>query len=444
MSTRRAEHTEAAASTVVRSSLLRFVGAGVVGLLVVGVASVLVARSVSRELAVRDAVDQGRTFARAVSAPLVDHGVRRGDDDSVAAFSEVMDNRLRESSMVHIKVWDVNGTILWSDQAELRGRTFALDSEVKELFESGGAVGYLDELDRPENFAERDEGELLEVYAAARSRTGERVIVESYWSTEQLDERADAVLRRIAPLSLGALLLFACIVFPLARSLARRVERVQGENGVLLQHALDASDLERRRIARDLHDGVLQDVSVLGYGLSLATTSAREDAPMPRRLLDELAGRVQRIGEALRSTMADIYPVNLASRGLAPAVEELAARAREEGGVTVGVTVVGMDDESLQVSRLSYRVIREGLRNVVRHADAERAEVVARREGDKIHLSVDDDGRGPGESVSEEGHMGLELLRDTMEDVGGALEITARPGGGTHFAASFPRDLARG
>lgn len=444
MSTRRTENTEVLHIQAVRRSLWGFVAASVTGLLVVSAASVLVAQNVSRDMAVRDAVGQGRSFAT-VSAPLMHDGVSRGDPESVAAFSEVMHNRLREGAMVHLKVWDAGGTILWADQAELRGRTFELDSEVKLLFESGGAVGYLTELDRAENVAEpgEREGDLLQVYAAARSRTGERLIVESYWSTEQLEEQARAVLMRIAPLSVGALLLLALVVFPLAWSLARRVERIQGENGVLLQHALDASDLERQRIARDLHDGVMQDVTVVGFKLSVATTSISGESELPRRLLDELADRVHRIGEALRSTMADIYPIDLASQGLAPAVEELAARAQEEGGVAVSVAVVGMEDESSEVTRLSYRVIREGLRNVVRHAHASHAEVLATREGDTISLSVDDDGRGPDGNEAAEGHLGLKLLRDTMRDVGGALAITPRPGGGTHFTASFPSDLAR-
>ncbi len=428
---------------MVRRSLLRFVGAVLTGLFVVSVASVLVARSVSRDVAVRDAVGEGRTFARAVSAPLMHDGVSRGDPRSVALFSEVMENRLQEDAMVHIKVWDAKGRILWADQEELRGRTFELESEVKELFASGGAVGYITELERPENFAERDEGELLEVYAAATSPTGERVIVESYWSTAHLDEQARVVLIRIAPLSVGALLLFALVVFPLAWSLVRRVERVQGENGVLLKHALDASDLERRRIARDLHDSVMQDVSVVGYQLAAAATALREKSELPHGLLDEVAERVRRMGDALRTTMADIYPVDLASHGLLPALEELGARAREDGGVVVSVAVVAMANESFEVTRLSYRVIREGLRNVVKHAHAEHAEVLATREGDTIHLSVVDDGRGPAGGEARVGHLGLTLLRDTMLDIGGTLQVTPRPEGGTRLAASFPRDLGR-
>ncbi|MCW2761483.1 MAG: putative two-component system sensor kinase, partial [Marmoricola sp.] len=161
-------------------------------------------------------------------------------------------------------------------------------------------------------------------------------------------------------------------------------------------------------------------------------------------LLDRATDRVRRMADALRSTMADIYPVDLASQGLAPAVEELAARGQEEGGVRVKVAIVGMTEESPAVTRLSYRVIREGLRNVVRHARATQAEVLATRVGDSIYLSVDDNGVGLGDGVAEKSHLGLVLLSDTMRDVGGSLVVGPRPGGGTHLTVTFPRDLAEG
>ena len=427
---------------VARRALTRFVAAAAGALLLVGVASVLVARDISQDMALRHAVARGLAFAEGVGAPLVDDGVRSGDPESLATFTEVMNNRLDEGSMAHIKIWNRDGTIVWSDQVDLRGRRFTLESDVQRLFDSGGVVGYVSGLDKPENVDEREEGELLEVYAAARSKTGEPVVVESYWSTAEINQDSGAVMKRIVPLSLGALLLFAMAVFPLARSLARRVERVQGENGVLLQHALEASDQERRRIARDLHDGVLQDVTAVGYELSAAVTSMPE-ASSAAGLVGRAADRVQRIGDALRSTMVDIYPVDLASQGLGPALDELAAQAWEEGGVRINVVVVDMADESLAVNRLSYRVIREGLRNVVHHAHATRAEVLAMRVGDDVHVHVDDNGRGTGTAAPGEGHLGLELLRDTMRDVGGDLEIGERPGGGTRLTVTFPHDLGR-
>ena len=79
---------------------------------------------------------------------------------------------------------------------------------------------------------------------------------------------------------LGALILLALIQLPLAWQLARRVRRTQDEREKLLRHAIEASDVERRRIARDLHDGVVQDLAAVSYSLSAA---ARERSRSFRR-----------------------------------------------------------------------------------------------------------------------------------------------------------------
>ncbi len=422
----------------------RFAALAALGMVVVGVASITVANSVSRDIALRDAVVRGGTFARGVAGPLVSGGLREADPRSVEAFGEVMTNRLRDGSMVHIKVWDSDGHVIWSDQPGLNGRRFTLEEEVRELFAEGGVVGELSSLGGSENALERREHtQLLEVYAAAPAADGRRVVVESYWSTDKIDNDARAVLRRVVPLSLGTLGLFSLLVFPLAWQLAARVDRTQRENGMLVRHALAASDLERRRIARDLHDGVLQDVSGAGYALSAASSYMTEEAELPRRLVAESLSSLHRIGASLRSTMADIYPASLAASGLQAAVEELAAQA-EARGVSVHVDVSGVAGESPEAVQLSYRAIREGLRNVVNHSGAQHASVMARRTGAMIEITVDDDGQGPGDAVAGEGHVGLQLLRDTVDELRGSLSVAGGESGGTVLTLRFPRLLAGG
>ena len=140
-------------------------------------------------------------------------------------------------------------------------------------------------LDKDENVGEQAEGPLLEVYAAARSHAGPRVVVESYWSDDQIDEDARAVMLRLAPLPSAAC---CCRGRDAAagRSLAKRVDEAQAASRRSLQSALSASDLERRRIARDLHDGVLQDLSGVGYGLSTISKTLPPDAGTSRGVVD--------------------------------------------------------------------------------------------------------------------------------------------------------------
>ena len=379
-----------------RGALVRFTAGGLLALVVVGVATVFVARAVSMDVALRQAKHRGTTFAQVVSAPLVGPGVRQGRGEDLQEFSEIMYTRLKDKSMVHIKVWDPDGRIIWADTRGMRGKVFPLEPAVARLFETGGAVASLSDLESEENELEAPEAPLFEVYAAADDAEGNPILVETYWSTAEIDDDARAIMVRLAPLSLGALLLFAAVLGPLAWTMARRVERAQAESKKSLQHALSASDLERRRIARDLHDGVMQDVSGAGYALAVAARTLPPDAETPRRLIQEVSGVVKQVGESLRSLLADIYPPNLARDGLAAAVKELAHRAEKEG---VSVTV----------------------------------EVA---EGDL------DDGRGlPAEPAPGE-HHGLRLLEDTLMDFGGSLSVRSRAGGGTLFSATVPLQVA--
>lgn len=430
-------------SSTVRDALTRFAVLVVVTLLVVSVATLVAARALSHDIAVRHAKSRGTTFAHVVGGPLVDQGLMAGDPRSLAAFSRVMRNRLRDRSMAHIKVWDRSGRVVWTDETNLRGRTFSLEPDVRRLFRTGGAVASYSSLDKDENVNERVEGPLLEVYAAARSRDGSRVIVETYWSDDQIDDDARAVLLRLAPLPIGGLLLFAAVVLPLARSLARRVDEAQAQAQRSLQSALSASDLERRRVARDLHDGVLQDLSGVGYALSAISKTLPSQSGSTRRVVDDLTHVVVRVGESLRSLVADIYPAHLARDGIGMAVSDLAARCRHDG-VAVEVSVEdGVEEVPLAVKQLSYRVVREGLRNVVRHSGGDEAEVRLSRNGTAVTVRVADNGRGLPERGPQEGHVGLLLLEDALSDVGGALLVGPGPAGGTVLQAQVPLDLMR-
>jgi signal transduction histidine kinase len=404
-------------------------------------ATIVVAHQVAQDVALRHAKMRGVTFARVVSGPLVSRGVTAGRPRDLEAFTTVMQNRLRDRSIVHIKVWSPDGRVIWADEHGLRGRRFALEPGVRRLFRTGGAIADMSSLEKAENVEERGERPLFEVYAAARDKTGRRIVVESYWSAAHVDDDAAAVMRRVAPLALGALLLFALLIFPLAWSLARWAERAQRESQLMLRHALTASDLERRRIARDLHDGVMQDLSGAGYALTAAAAGIPAEARVSRRIIEELTVIVKHASASMRSMLADIYPADLAHDGLASGVAELARRA-EDAGIKVDVDVADLESASVDVAQLGYRVIREGLRNVVRHAHASHAEVRGTRSGADVVISVVDDGRGLAAPAAGNGHVGLRVLHDTLRDLGGTLVLAPGREHGTVLSATFPANVS--
>jgi signal transduction histidine kinase len=219
------------------------------------------------------------------------------------------------------------------------------------------------------------------------------------------------------------------------------VERAQLDRSKMMRHALLASDLERRRIAQDLHDGVIQDLAGLGYVLPTAQREIHEggNLAVARTTLERATTMLQQDVVRLRSLLTDLYPPDLQGQGLVSAVGDLVQTITSDAGLDATVRIDPEFDVPVDAGRLAYRVVREGLRNVVKHAGASRVEVEVSREDDEVVVRVADDGRGLGEPTdSRRGHLGLRLLKDTLSDFGGELELEPGAREGTSLNARFP------
>jgi signal transduction histidine kinase len=435
--------SSAAGDAVVKRALHRFIVGGLLLLLVMSLASVAVARDVARHLALDDAKSRGRMFARVTQRHVdVDDLRNHRDNPNYREFRKAMRTRLDEKSIQHIKIWGPDGEVIWADQPEFVGKKIPVEPSVRRLFGAGHDGAATSDLNN-QNDADLPNADdpLLEVHVAQTSADGVPIVIESDWAADRLDENRDTIMLSIAPLAVGALLLFALLVFPLARSLARRVNQAQEERSQMMRHALSASDLERRRIARDLHDGVMQELSGAGYALSAASAGLPPEAEDSRRLMGQVNSVIRDAGASLRSMLTDLYPTSLMQEGLEAAVAELADRATDSG-IKVTTDITDLSDVPIEATQLSYRVIREGLHNVRRHAQAEHVEVAATRQGTQVFISVADDGRGPTSPTAPEGHLGLRLLTDTLQDVGGTLRLAPRPGGGAVLTATFSLNFA--
>jgi signal transduction histidine kinase len=431
--------TSASGRGVVRSALVRFAWWSVVALFVLGAGATLVGNRIATDAALNDARLRAAGVADNVVAPLVDTGVREGDPAALLALDRALGGRIADGTLRHVKVWSQDGTVLWADEKELVGRRYALDDEVTGLFGTRRAAAELSDLTKAENVAERGEGELLEVYTGARGADGKPFVFEAYGSTQQMRDYQRTLIGDIIPLAIGALLVFQVAVFPLALSLARRVEKGERERTRMRENSLLVEAKERRRIAQDLHDGVIQHLAGVGYALPLVRSHLRDspDADGARDAVDQALEVLHEDIASLRSMLVEIYPPDLRGQGLPPAVHDLAEVARQRG-LEVDVSLPDPYEESLDTTRLAYRVIREALRNVVEHAHARHVRVSVRREGGTVHVEVADDGVGPSGLPVEDGHFGLKLLRDTVSDFGGRLEVRRTDGGGTTLTARFP------
>jgi signal transduction histidine kinase len=208
---------------------------------------------------------------------------------------------------------------------------------------------------------------------------------------------------------------------------------------VFLQHALDASGDERRRIAGALHDGVVQELTATSYSIAGSALRASQlgDPGLSAEL--QLAESTVRgsIG-GLRSLLVDIYPPSLATEGLPAALDDLAAGIRTRGVVVV----VDIDDYldsgtrlDSEQERLVFRVAQECLRNAAKHSAASIVFLRLTRTDGGAALVIEDDGTGFDAAAKlalpEDGHFGLRVLADSVADAGGRLELRTAPGRGT-------------
>ncbi len=416
---------------MVRTSLLVFAAAGAALALLLALAMLVVVRNADREQALVRADQLSATLANEVVGP----ALRTTDPQRTQALDQLLGSRVRDGSIVRIKVWTSDGTVLWADDPRLIGSTYELEPQDEALVGTTQSYAEFTELARAENEYEQAlSGRFIEVYAGFFDRDGQPLLFEAYLPA--WEAAAGTVRRDVLGLSLAWLVVLMAVMLPLAASLARRVDRAQAERQRLLAHALQASELERKRLAQDLHDGVIQDLAGVGYVVS-ALEAQLADHPAALATARRAGDIVRRDVSALRTLSTDLYPPDLGGEGLESALEEMLETC-SQASLATSLRVSEPLDLTPTTALLAYRVVREALRNVVKHAQAEKVEVEVRRTGPQVQVLVRDDGRGfDTASAAPEGHLGLKVLRDSIHDVGG--EVDLRSGAeGTVLEASLP------
>ena len=326
---RRLRRSEGGPSPV-REAMTRYVAIGLVTIALISIVGVWLFRRAGEAEAIRDAKDQTRIAAEAVEPVLTD-ALLREKPSALAAVDRVVQERVLsrpDDAIVRVKIWDSSGRIVYSDQPALIGARYPLTAKERADFRTGRVEAEVSDLSKPENRYDRGMGKLLEVYLPIRTPSGRPLRFETYYRSSFISARAGRIFRRFAPVMIGALILLALIQLPLAWWLARRIQRGQDERERLLRRAIDASDVERRRIARDLHDGVVQDLAAVSY--SLAAAAADAPAPYDDDLRTAAAETRHGIGQ-LRTLLVDIYPPELHRAGLAAALADVLGSAEARG-----------------------------------------------------------------------------------------------------------------
>jgi len=212
-----------------------------------------------------------------------------------------------------------------------------------------------------------------------------------------------------------------------AAQLARRVDALEGSRA----RVVDAAEAERRRIERDLHDGAQQRLVSLAMNLGRARARYDDDPEAARVLLDEAHADAKHALVELRDLARGLHPAVLTDRGLDAALSGLAGRSAVP--VILDVQVEPRCNPTIEA--IAYFVVSEALANIAKHSGASRADIVARRAGDRLQLTIRDDGVGG--AIAHPGS-GLAGLTDRVGGVDGTLHIDSPVGGPTVLTVELP------
>lgn len=407
-------------SPAVTSAVRRYLAVSGLVLLAVGVPTGLGLSAFARELAVTAAIERADRFADRVVGPMLGSDLDgRPSEVERTVLDEVVRARVAVGSLHGVRVWDHEGQLVYT-----AGQVDAQDSTEAVSMAAAHEGGVL--------FQESD---LVHVIVAADVALADPLAVEVLVPMDEVLRVEEQLRWPFVAAGLVGLLLLTAGQLPLAISMARRVQTAEQSRQMLLTQAVASSELERRRLAHQLHDDVLQDLAGLGYALdSMARHVPHSDRGMVVAARELVQGDVAK----LRDILADLYPSQIDHDQLEDGLEALAESLRASGThVILDLDVAAPLDR--ERATLLHRVARESMTNVAKHADALQVQVSVRHSDLGTEMRIRDDGRGfHTEQGGTHGHVGLRLVHDLVQELGGALHVASRPDAGTVVSLRLP------
>lgn len=207
---------------------------------------------------------------------------------------------------------------------------------------------------------------------------------------------------------------------------AARAKEHAAEDG--LRRAIDAQEAERARVARELHDGVGQELTALSLRLRALEEHVNGEVGLSR--LQEVRTAMTRASTNLRELALELRPSGLKEHGLASAIERQAARLSDASGISIAVAFDAVPGNLPEPTEIAlFRAVQEALTNVVRHSEARHASVTAGFHDHRLRVVVEDDGKGFDPSEPTE-RLGLIGIRERMELIGGHVRVESAPRSG--------------
>lgn len=228
--------------------------------------------------------------------------------------------------------------------------------------------------------------------------------------------------------------------------LRERINRLK----VVLDHkdfdftVLDVQEKERQRIARDLHDTALQNLTHLIHKIELSSLYIDQDQTKAKLALAEVNQVLKETISEIRNTIFNLRPMTFDDLGMKAALERLLSEVNEHKRYVVKSSIDDVSCEKKSVLVFLYRIVQESLNNIVKHADAKKIFFSCKYKNGWCIIDIKDDGKGFKENVAKEKHFGLALMRERVNILQGKLNIKSRPGKGTEVHMEIPLDLYDG
>lgn len=380
------------------------------------------------------------------------------DDAEIAHLDWLLDATLRGRRVVTVKVWSTDGHILYSRNRELIGRQYPIDDDLSDALR-GEVNANISDLQDPENeFERRDFARLMQVYAPIRHSSDGHIIgvTEFYQPPDELDADITAARARswiiVGLVTAAAYLLLAGIVkrgsdtiirqeaqlrqqFVELSTLHERVRQAAARTTTLHEQAL-------RRISADLHDGPGQTLALALLRLDRLRTPPDCAVCGPMAVdHDVVCGALRDALSDVRSISASMRTPELEQMTVAEVAERAVTNHERRSGAQVELSTEALPEHApLAIKIAVLRTLQESLSNATRHGGpgAPIAVNLCTR-GDRLHLTVVDRGQGFSLADAERGGgMGLVVMRERAELLGGTFEIQSQPGQGTVVHTCWP------
>jgi signal transduction histidine kinase len=431
---------EAAPVSLLGRTLVAIWAAGLVVIVAVSIAHVTIFGSQLSSHETQRGRERVEERVDLVVEPAITSELIAGDAAAYDEFDALIRSTVLMPDTAGLTLWTADGTVVYSLDRSYVGSTFTLPEIVDDVVRDGSVIARHGPLDGPGDESPPGDGtgSSVEVYAAVDGPASELLVWEADLRRDSVTRDARRMVWVVALMEAAgtAAILTAQGLF--ARSLLKRHDRERQYRRWLTQRSAETALVERRRIAADLHDGVVQDLTGLALDVAVPINPDSDPATLGPEERTVVAARLRAVTTSLRAQTAELYPIASTPTDLPTSLRALLEQVDER--FTTDLT---LDDAAVppKARWLVFRVAQEAVRNATRHSHGTRISIEVKRVGHDAVLTVDDDGIGFSPSVDtiRPGHMGLSLLADMAAAADSSLTVRSIPGAGTTVKLEVPR-----